>query len=231
MKKSILTSITVLSFIITQAQINKGAKALGFNLAATYNIDKSSSPGSFNSSNIELTKTNKVFAAQPFYEFFVGKNLSFGIGFNYGIVLSNEKLSIGTNFNSLDNSLNTYGLQFQFKKYWFATNRIAFTLTPALTSSYNESSYVQSNNIGFNEYKGNSDFWTFSFGGSLGAAYFIKPNIMIEGQTNFFSYSIRPEDAKTSSSNNLTISVIPTNLAVGVKFIFGNKASNNTIEN
>lgn len=100
---------------MANAQIGKGATALGLNLAATYNINKLSSPGSFNSSNNELTKTTKVFAAQPLAEFFIGKNLSFGIGFNYGIILTNEKLSLGTNFNSLDNSLYTYGLQIQLK--------------------------------------------------------------------------------------------------------------------
>lgn len=99
-----------------------------------------------------------------------------------------------------------------------------------MASTYNESSYAQSNNIGLTEYKGNSEFWGFSFGGNVGAAYLIKPNIMIEGQTNFFSYSLTPEDAKTGSSNNLTISVIPTNLSVGFKFIFGNTANSVSVK-
>lgn len=222
MKKTITTVFAVLSVLIVNAQINKGTKALGFNLAAIYNSNKFS-----NSNNLSYsqTSTNKGFAIQPFYEYFVSKSLSFGIALNY----SNNSINTNTNFSSSTNytdyNLKSYGLQVQLKKYWFATTKVAFTFTPAIAAMYNDNFYENGSSNASKNISSDSH-WQFGVGCNLGAAYFIKQNIMIEGQTNFFSYLIRPEDAKTSSSNNLTISVIPTNLSLGLKFIFGNQNIN-----
>ncbi len=226
MKKTIITAFTLLSVLMANAQINKGAKALGFNLAANYNLNKSSNERNSNTSATETTRNTLGFAVQPVFEYFIGKNLSFGVGLNYGINTINEKTTLASNTYDYNYNFKNYGLQVQFKKYWFATNKVAFTFTPAIAASYIENSYVQSNNFGSPEYKGNSDYWAFSLGGNLGAAYLIKPNLMIEGQTNFFSYSHSPETSNTNITNNIAVSFIPTNLSLGLKFIFGNETNN-----
>jgi hypothetical protein len=226
MKKTIITAFTLLSVLIANAQINKGAKALGFNLAANYNLNKSSNERNSNTSATETTRNTLGFAVQPVFEYFVVTNLSLGVGLNYSINTINEKTTLGTNIYDYNYNFKNYGLQVQFKKYWFATNKIAFTLTPAIAASYIENSYVQSNNFGSPEFKGNSDYWQYGIGGNLGAAFFIKQNLTIEGQTNFFSYSYSPETSKTNITNNIAVSFIPTNLSLGFKFIFGNKTNN-----
>ncbi|MFA9214373.1 MAG: hypothetical protein ACEQSR_11090 [Candidatus Methylacidiphilales bacterium] len=220
MKKTISTAITLLAFFMSNAQIQRGATALGFNLAATYNVAKSSSP----SSNFEFTTTTKVLAAQPLAEFFVNKNLSFGIGLNLSALIRDQKLEFGNNLNENNNSTYSYGLQVQLKRYWFATKKIAFTFTPAIAASFNENSFVQKDNFGGISFKGNSEFWGFSFGGNLGAGYLLKPNLMLEAQTNFYTYYYSQEES--NKVNNYVISLVPNNLTLGFKFIFGNKAKN-----
>lgn len=225
MKKTITTAFTVLSVLIANAQINKGTKALGFNLAANYNVNKSTKASTFNTSGYEMNRTTQGFAIQPVLEYIVGKNLSFGICFNYGINLINEKNTFGTSASSSDYNLKNYGLQVQFKKYWFATNKVAFTFTPAIAAIYNDNIYENTSNNGVVD-KNKFEYWQYGIGGNLGAAYFIKQNLMLEGQTNFFSYSFNSESSLISSTKNTSISVIPTNLSLGLKFIFGNQNLN-----
>lgn len=222
MKKTISTAITLLAFFMANAQIQKGATALGFNLAAIYNVNKFSN--SMNASYSQ-TITNKGFALQPFYEYFVSKNLSFGIALNYSNNFINNNTNFNPNTSYSEFNLKAYGLQVQFKKYWFATKKVAFTFTPAIAALYNDNFYENGSSNASKNISSDS-YWQFGVGGNLGAAYFIKKNVMVEGQTNFFSYSYRPEVNQNSSSNNLTISVIPTNLTLGFKFVFGNNANN-----
>lgn len=225
MKKTIITAFTLLTVLMANAQINKGTKALGFNLAAIYNSNKSTKESTFNTSGYEMNRTTQGFAIQPVLEYFVGKNLSFGIGFNYGINLVNEKNTFGTSTSSSDYNLKNYGLQVQFKKYWFATNKVAFIFTPAIAAIYNDNTYENTSNNGLTD-KNTFNYWQYGIGGNLGAAYFIKQNVILEGQTNFFSYSFNSESSLISSTKNTAISVIPTNLSLGFKFIFGNQNIN-----
>lgn len=224
MKKTISTVIIGLSFFMAHAQIGKGATALGLSLAATYNVNKSTRASTFNTPNYEVSRTTQGLAIQPFLEYFVGKNLSFGIGFNYGINLISEKNTFGTSTSKYDFNLKSYGLQVQFKKYWFATKKIAFTFTPAIAALYNDIINENTSSNGIID-KNTIDYWGYGIGVNLGAAYFIKHNIMVEGQTNFYTYYYTPETSQINYSSNYTISVIPTNLSLGLKFVFGNKAN------
>lgn len=218
MKKTISTVIIVLSFFMANAQIERGAKSLGFNLAAIYENYKS---GSSNNSSYSQTSTNTGFAIQPFFDYFVGKNLSLGIALNYSNNFVNNNSTNSTFTSNSNSNLKSYGLQVQLTKYWFASNKVAFTFRPAVASLYFDNIYEYTGSNVPTE-KNSSSFWQHGIGGNVGVAYFIKKNVMVEGQTNFFSYIYRP----VSNSSNLTISIIPTNLTLGFKFIFGNKANN-----
>lgn len=222
MKKTISTAITLLAFFMANAQIQKGATALGFNLAAIYSVNKFSN--SMNSSYSQ-TNTSQGFTIQPFFEYFVKTNLSIGITLNY----SNNLINTNTNFNPNSSysefNLKNYGLQVQLKKYWFATSKVAFTFTPAIAALRNDNFY-ENGSSNAPKYTSTDNYWQFGIGGNLGAAYFIKKNVMVEGQTNFFSFSYRPEVNQNSSTRSHTISIIPTNLTLGFKFIFGNKVNN-----
>ena len=116
-------------------------------------------------------------------------------------------------------------MQVQLTKYWFASNKVAFTFKPAIASLFFDNIYEYTGSNAPTE-KNSASFWQHGIGGNLGVAYFIKKNVVVEGQTNFFSYSYRPGATQVSNSSNLIISIIPTNLTLGFKFIFGNKANN-----
>ena len=210
MKKTIVTVITSIALLSANAQIEKGTNALGLNLVAIYN------------NNFTTYQTNNTLGlkVQLVFDHFIAKNLSLGVALNYGIIQSNFVYTSGTYTDNNEINIQNYGAQIQLKKYWFATNKVAFTLTPVLSSYYNETSFASYNNNGS---KGSNNYnnWTHSANCNIGASYFIKQNLTIEAQTTFLNYSFTPERNNFGNTNNFDLFIVPSNLLLGVKFIFG----------
>jgi hypothetical protein len=212
MKKTISTAITLLSFFMANAQIERGANTFGVNLGASYIAN-------FNSIQ---SNTSMGLKAQPIFEHFIDKNLSLGIGLNYGVNLIYSDYSVAiVSYNTSYNTQNI-GAQIQLKKYWFVTNKTAFTLTPIFSSNYNETNVASSYTDGS---KSTSNFnnWVHSANCNIGASYFIKKNLAIEAQTTPFSYSFTPEKSNNGNTNNINLSIVPNNLLLGFKYFFEKK--------
>lgn len=219
--KTIATVITLFSLLSANAQIEKGTNVLGANLGASYNL--------------ELVKetSNHILSlkVQPVFEHFIAKNLSLGVALNYGV--NQQDYYSTSTFNNVVSDSKTeinkqnFGAHIQFKKHWFATNKIAFTLTPFLSTYYNETNVLGTNNNGqISTYTYNYNNWTHSAKCTLGAMYFIKQNLAIEAQSNFFKYSFTPEKNNSGNLNDFSLSIIPNDLLLGVKFFFRKENSN-----
>ncbi|MFZ4549350.1 MAG: hypothetical protein ACOYN4_18030, partial [Bacteroidales bacterium] len=216
--KTIATIITLFSLLSAKAQIEKGTNALGANLGASYNL--------------QLVKESSYqvlsLSVQPVFEHFIAKNLSLGVALNYGIAQSYYNSTSTYNYtvttNNSENNTQNFGAHIQLKKHWFATNKIAFTLTPLLSTYYNETNATYSFSNG---QKGTFNYnnWIHSANCNMGAMYFIKQNLAIEAQSTFFSYSFQPESDDFGNVNAFRLSIIPNNLMIGVKLFFGKENS------
>lgn len=214
MKKTIATLLTVITFLSTSAQIEKATNSIGLNLGAIYNNNNSTYQ------NIYDFGLN----TQPVFEHFIDENLSLGLALNYGIRQSYSNNTFNSNNNNSEYNFQNFGAQIQLKKYWFATNKIAFTFTPVLSLYYYETNSTSSTNNG-SKSTNNYNNWIYNANCNLGALYFIKQNLAIEAQTNFINYSFVPENSNLGNISNFSLSIVPSNLMLGVKFFLGKTLS------
>lgn len=212
MKKTFAVVVILLTLLKANAQIEKGTNSIGVNLVASYIAN-------FNSIQ---SNTSMGLKAQPIFEHFIAKNLSLGVGLNYGVNLIYSDYSVAiVSYNTSYNTQNM-GAQIQLKKYWFVTNKTAFTLTPIFSSNYDETN-VNSSYTDGSKSTSNFNYWVHSANCNIGATYFIKKNLAIEAQTTPFSYSFTPEKSNNGNTNNINLSIVPNNLLLGVKYFFEKK--------
>lgn len=221
MKKTIIAAMSMLAFISSYAQIEKGSSALGVNAGAGI--------GLLGYQN----QLNKVFQIniQPTYEYFVNKNLSLGVAIGLGFQqqTSTNNSPSTSNLNQSNEFTQTYNLGIQLKKYWLVSPKLGFTLTPQLMANYYESniSYDYFNYSVFNQRSLNYNYWYHSALLNFGALYFVKPNIAIEAQTNLLNYTYFPKinNNDTRDQHVFTLLAFQNSLTVGVKYIWGNNKS------
>lgn len=214
MKKTIIVLMSVLAFTSSKAQIEKGSNALGINAGLGFGLSSAKD------------QSNNIFQIniQPVFEHFVATNLSLGASINAGFQFENYENKYSVSPYKSSSYIQTYGFAIQLKKYWFASPKVGFTLSPQLATTYYESNSRTDNSFSNTYYTYSYNYWYHSAMLNFGALYFIKPNVAIEAQTNFLNYSYFPEKSNNSNEQHVfTALAFQNSLMVGVKFILGNK--------
>ena len=216
MKKTLIVALSIFTFINSKAQIEKGSNALSINAGAGFGLSSTKDQ----SSNIFQINV------QPVFEHFVATNLSLGAAINGGFQFENYENKYSVSPYKSSYYIQTYSLSIQLKKYWFASPKIGFTLSPQLANTYYELNSRTDNSFSNTYYTYSYNYWYNSAMLNFGVVYFIKPNVAIEAQTNFLNYSYYPE--RSNNQHVFTALAFQSSLMVGVKFILGKQKENLT---
>lgn len=219
-KKILITTMSLLMFISSQAQIEKGTNAIGVNLGGAFDVWSTSSRSVYN------FRVN----VQPVFEHFISRNLSLGIAINGNFWFFNNQIKQDFNSTYDFSSYNQeYQMGIQLKKYWFPINQLGFTLSPLVSINYNETSYKQVNSdiVAGKTLRSSSswssNFWSYSGTVNIGAVYFINPSIGIELQTNLTNYSFFSNTIVSSDRTSFTVLDFQNYSTLGIKYIFARR--------
>lgn len=206
-----MTTISLLIFMSSQAQIEKGSNAIGINLGGAF----SNPDDKYSISHIY------EFTVQPVFEHFISKNLSLGASINCDFQFKKNENTGSTNVSISRDYTQEYQIGIQLKKYWFPIKQLGFTLAPQVSYNYIENNYKNDYTSGGIRQTSTSNYnlWYYSGVVNMSAVYFIKPNIGIELQTNLAHYSFHPSKDFLEERTSFSVLAFKNNATLGIKYI------------
>ncbi|MES2428923.1 MAG: hypothetical protein V4560_18225 [Bacteroidota bacterium] len=129
-KKAILTLSLVLTYLMSNAQTQKGTQTLGFNLNYNSTTNTRSSTSSYDGSLITQDYKYKGSAISPVYSYFIADRSEIGTSLFYKTSRQNSSYNIIGGNSANSQTTDSYGGSIFFRKYVLFENRFGFRAGP-----------------------------------------------------------------------------------------------------